>query len=319
MDEHPDALSLSTIEQVVAEFAELSMGRGTVVTCGGEPTLAKERYWGLCGAARANGLRMFSVQNGTRIKTLDDAKKTLLEGPHEVTISLDGPDAEMHDRFRGAKGSFAIATRALRLLLEARECLSISKSESKIYAMTILCNSMHGNLDRFFQLVLGDIGADKLKLNIVAPTFNSPDNEGHVDPYFEQEHLRDVDKLIDEIKAVDAKWNLPRNPVWLEQLRMYAKSIEIKRARKSLVWSTLSETTTEHICNTYERNIMMSDLGVMRLCFSGKFPGLQWSSPGDMRRFWVDWADEQGIRSDMRGCNRLCASSHSQRNSPSLL
>ncbi len=314
MDESPDAFSVETMNAMIDEFADI--GGKTIVTCGGEPTMAPKKFWPMAGRARDRGLRMFSVMNGTRIKTIEDARLMLNEGPDEITISLDGPDAEMHDKFRGVKGSFELATRALRLLVRARHELKCY--DKRIYAMAILCQSLAGNLDRFFQLVLNDIGADKLKLNTIMPTFNAPKRAGHVDPYFEQEMIQDIDSLLLELDACDAKYGVNRNPVWKEDLRMYCKSVQIKRARKSLMWSTIAEQTTDHICNTYERNIMVNDLGHMQLCFSGDFPGLTWRQPGDMRRFWFGDATAT-TRSEMFHCNRLCAISHSTRRSSSTL
>lgn len=317
LKEHPDAQSPERIRQMVADFARLSEGRGSVVTCGGEPTLAKEKYWALCGEARAQGLRMLSVQNGTRIKTLDDARKTLLEGPHETTISLDGPVAEMHDRFRGAKGSFAVATRAVRLLVQAREELGLSRPESMVNVQTIFCGSLKGRLREFYDFVLGDLKADKLKLTIMFPTFNHPDREGFIDPYFEAEHIQDIDAMLAELAESDRAHGIPRNPVWIEQVRMYHQSVALKRAQGSLRWSTVSETTRDRVCDSMERNIMVNDLGLMRLCFHSAFPGEQYTDYESMRAFWYE--SSEAWRGDMRACKRLCGMSHSQRNSRSLL
>ena len=74
-------------------------------------------------------------------------------------------------------------------------------------------------------------------------------------------------------------------------------------------WSASSETK-EHICNSYERNIMVDHYGVMRLCFSVKFPGVKISQKGDLKKFWES---SDPLREEMRGCNQFCGISHSVR------
>jgi hypothetical protein len=68
--------------------------------------------------------------------------------------------------------------------------------------------------------------------------------------------------------------------------------------------------TLDHICNSYERNIMVDHYGMARLCFSPRFPGQQLDKPGDLTRFWHN-ADS--IRARMRDCNAYCGISHSVR------
>ena len=74
--------------------------------------------------------------------------------------------------------------------------------------------------------------------------------------------------------------------------------------------------TQEHICNTYERNIMVDHYGMARLCFSSGFPGRQLTAPGDLIRFWNG---AEPIRARMRSCNAYCGISHSVRRETSTM
>lgn len=312
MEERP-GLSPENVYDLVTEFATLNPS-GTVVTCGGEPTMVPEKFWTMCARARELGLRVFSVMNGTGVKTAADARRMMVEGPHEVSISLDGPTAELHDRLRGAPGNFRVACKALSLLSAARDEHGLT--DSRVHVMTIVGESLRGRLDEFYALCKR-LGADKLKLNVVQPTFGGPQGDGHVDPFFQAEHLRDVEGLIREIEATDAKWGIRRNPRFLDALRSYAGGVVLERARGSLRWSTVRAESLDNICNSGERNVMVDDTRTMRLCWSGAFPGVQWRLPGDLTRFWRD--DSDAWRGSLRTCKRLCGISHSVRKESATL
>jgi MoaA/NifB/PqqE/SkfB family radical SAM enzyme len=121
----PNRLSVEKIADIIGEFSELSP-QGKVVICGGEPMLEYDRYMGICQAARSVGLRVFTATNGYPIHYAKRAADLLLNGPHEITVSLDSHDSQIHDRIRNRPGSFDTAVRAIRLLVEARRSLDIN-------------------------------------------------------------------------------------------------------------------------------------------------------------------------------------------------
>lgn len=293
---------LPRLTMLVEDFARLSPN-GTIVTCGGEPMLRVDTWFDLARLARSNGLKMFSVTNGTRIRNGDLAERVIAEGPDEISVSLNSPVAAEHDRTRGIDGSFEKTTRAIRLLLDARSRLGIH--DRKIIVMGLVYASNYRDIPRFYDFVLNDLKADKLKLNLLQPTFRQ---SGEVDPFFDAEARLDPEALVELIRMADRVHGLDINPDFVRQAGMYFRSLaqgmDLERG-----WS--SETrTTEHICNTYDRNIMIDLDGVARLCFSTAFRGEPIEKPGDLARFWESAND---IRGEMRTCNRLCGISHSVR------
>ena len=58
---------------------------------------------------------------------------------------------------------------------------------TKIYVMAVICEFNYRDLDAFYDFVLNDIGADKLKLNILQPTFGPP-TVWYQDRFFYKEH-----------------------------------------------------------------------------------------------------------------------------------
>jgi len=295
-------LSSRRKRELLTEYASLSPG-ATVVTCGGEPMLDLEEFFELARECRRLGLRCFSVVNGTKVNHQRIADRMVREGPHEITVSLNSHLEEIHDRTRGVKGSFRMAVRALRLLLRARS--EQSEQPPKIYAMAVICEQTYRELDAFYDFVLNDIGADKLKLNILQPTFGGTGP----DAFFADNVVKNPDELGAIIERCDAKYRLGINPRWLAQVKMYFRSAA--RVRDPLQGWATSDGTEEHICNTYERNIMVDLFGTARLCFSLEFPGFRLEKAGDLRRFWYQLSNP--IRATMETCNRHCGISHSVR------
>jgi MoaA/NifB/PqqE/SkfB family radical SAM enzyme len=305
---HPalDTIGLDRQEELLAELAELSPN-GKVVICGGEPTLEVGTYFRVCSVSRRLGLRTLSVVNGTTIANLACALRMTTLGPDEISVSLDGPTADIHDRMRGRKGAFAQATNALRLLLDAR---LISGSPVRIYAMGLLTKSTSVLLDEFYDLVLRQIGADKLKLNALQPSFlhtriGQPKKS---DDVFAAESQVDADALESSLARCCEKYALGFNPHWVRQVVGYFRGLNGKPDLDQ-GWRG-GFVTDEHICNSPERNIMVDLGGRASLCFSTAFPRTPLEKPGDMRRFWEENAT---LKTEMGRCRALCGISHSVR------
>lgn len=285
-------------------------GNGAVVICGGESMLDPDRYFAVTARCAESGLRCFSVINGTKVTTTEMADRLIEEGPTEITVGLNSHRPEVHDETRGVAGSFDKAVGALRLLSRSR---SREGHGPGIFAMAVICERNYRDLDAFYDFVLNDIGADKLKLNFLQPTFGPPTAWYH-DRFFYQNVIRDEEELARIIRACDGKYGVRLNPVWLEQVKMYHRSVR-KNGWMRLGWRR-KQGTEEHICNSYERNIMVDLWGGARLCFSHGFPAFQLAQPEDLRHFWESC---DRLRQEVRRCNRYCAISHSVRKESATL
>jgi len=301
-------LSPRAKEVILDDFATMN-DQGNLVICGGEPMLDLDTYFHLAAACRSRGLRALSVVNGTRIRSADMADRMIAEGPHEISISLNSQRRDLHDRTRGVNGAFDKAVAALRLLVEARA--RVGTDDPKIYVMGLIYGSNYREIEKFYDFVLNDIGADKLKLNYLQPAFGQGEE---LDDFFASETAVDPDELVTILRQCDQRFGLGLNPVTVEQIGMYFRSMQ-DQGDLSKGWRSKARTS-DHICNTYERNVMIDHYGVARLCFSHVFPGMQLAEPGDLTNFWQN-ADE--IRADMRQCNRFCGISHSVRKESSTL
>jgi MoaA/NifB/PqqE/SkfB family radical SAM enzyme len=301
--------------ELVEELAELAP-RGKVVICGGEPMLDEAAYFSVCATSRRLGLRTLSVINGTQIRDRRDAQRMIDDGPDEVSVSLDHPSPKIHDEVRRREGSHRAATTALSLLLAARG----SRAQPRIYAMGLLCRSTCRHLDEFYDLVLDKIGADKLKLNALQPTFLNTRGEAGQEPesddFFARESQVDPVALRKTLLRCNREHHLHLNPRWVDQVCSYFGALwRVPASRLRAGW-TCGVNTPGHYCDSADRNIMIDLDGCASLCFSQAFRQARLSRPGDMRRFWETSDD---VREAMRSCDRLCGISHSVRSSSATL
>jgi MoaA/NifB/PqqE/SkfB family radical SAM enzyme len=307
-------MSLERQEEILREFAELSPD-GKVVICGGEPMLDVNTYFRVCYVAHDLGLRVLSVVNGTMIASDAAAERVVLSGPDEISISLDGPNAEIHDRLRGRKGSFEIATKAVKLLLEARKA---RPGMLKVYVMGLLTASTYRHLEEWYHLVLVELGADKLKLNALQPTFMHQrlGQRRARDDFFAAESQVDPDALSKLLTACQEKFQLSYNPVWAKQVVRYFRGLYGRTDLDLAAGWDGNFATEEHICNSPLRNIMVDLVGSASLCFSNMFEHRKLERPGDLRAFWEEAVE---LRERMGKCNALCGISHSARREHSSL
>jgi sulfatase maturation enzyme AslB (radical SAM superfamily) len=239
------------------------------------------------------------------------ADRMMTEGPSEITLSINSYKPEIHDLTRGVKGNFDRVVKAMRLLIDSRNRLNVKKP---IYAMAVVCERNYRDLDRFYDFILNDVGADKLKLNFLQPSFGLP-KWRLVDRFFKENVVSDYEALASIIRRCDQKYRLRINPTWLEHVKMYHRSI--KENRNAAMGWLHRNGTLEPICNTYDRNIMVNLYGNAGLCFNSAFPSIPLKARGDLTTFW--YARSLSIREKMTTCTRYCGISHSVRRESATL
>jgi hypothetical protein len=204
-------------------------------------------------------------------------------------------------------GSFTAATTAIRLLLEARKIL---KKNTPIYAMSVMYEDNYRDLDQFYDFVLNDLKADKLKLNWLQPVFGTLiDDQGknRADKFYKKNVIRDHVGLKKILHECNDKYKLRLDPEYIDTVEMYHDSVHDNQDAL-LGWN--GNGTKKLICNSFNRNIMVDMEGVARLCFSTKFPGYRLTKKGDLRMFWYG---TDNLREYMSQCNQYCGISHSVR------
>ncbi len=94
--------TLEKSKQFIDEIT--SFASPVVVLTGGEP-LMREDVFEIAKYGTEKGLRMAMATNGTLV-TDEICEKIKESGIRIVSMSLDGPNAEVHDDFRGVEGAF---------------------------------------------------------------------------------------------------------------------------------------------------------------------------------------------------------------------
>lgn len=105
-------LDADGLKGILDAFRDLGV-LGVGVT-GGEPLLRRDLFEVL-RHGRDKGLLMHLNTNGSLV-TREAAQELAACGVSSVNVSLDGPDAELHDRLRGREGSFRRVLRAVARL-----------------------------------------------------------------------------------------------------------------------------------------------------------------------------------------------------------
>ena len=111
---YPGELTTKEGEAFLDDLA--TMGSPVVILTGGEPLL-RDDIFHLAKYGDNLGLRMVSAVNGTLL-TKEIAQRFQDSGVKRLSISIDGPDAASHDKFRGQENAFDLAMEGMRAAKE---------------------------------------------------------------------------------------------------------------------------------------------------------------------------------------------------------
>lgn len=101
---HPDELKTEEGYKLIDQVVE--MGTPIMVLSGGDP-LNRKDLEDLVRYGKSKGLRMGTIPAATDQLTRERLLSLKEAGLDQVAFSIDGPDAESHDRFRRTPGAFA--------------------------------------------------------------------------------------------------------------------------------------------------------------------------------------------------------------------
>jgi len=133
------------------------VGRPILVFSGGEP-LMRPDVFELAETARDAGLPIALATNGT-VLNRDVARRIVDVGFRRVAMSLDGPDPQTHDKFRGIDGAFESTLRGFADLRSLGMSMQIN---------TTVARHNYDKLEAIYQLAL-DLGADALHIFMLVP------------------------------------------------------------------------------------------------------------------------------------------------------
>ena len=172
---YPGELSLDEIKAVIDDIASIT--NPILIVTGGEPFMRPD-IWDIIDYAHEKGCMPVIGTNGTII-TEDIAQKMAEHRISRMSVSLDFPDAERHDEFRGEQGSFDDAIRGIKLAQEHGVGVQINTTVTKQNADTL--EDMHDLAE--------ELGAEAFHPFLLVPTGRG-------------ENLRDIELSPEEYEEV---------------------------------------------------------------------------------------------------------------------
>jgi SynChlorMet cassette radical SAM/SPASM protein ScmF len=152
-----DCLDPELLRKAVREAKPLGLSAAKLT--GGEPVLHPQ-FVEIVDLLTDEGLALTMETNGTLIDA--DLARHLKDESNLnfVSVSLDGPNAEVHDAFRGVPGSFDAAVRGLRHLVDVG------------FAPQVIMSLHRDNVQSIEDMVAlaVDMGAGSIKFNPVMPS-----------------------------------------------------------------------------------------------------------------------------------------------------
>lgn len=145
-----DPRELSTEEgcRLIDQIVAFGRPSPLLVLTGGDPMWRKDLAE-LVRYASALGLSVALTPSGTGAATRKRLEELKAAGLSRVAVSLDGPDAETHDRFRRVRGSFMYTMKIIDAVTELGLPLQINTTVSRITLPTL-----HAMADRVGQFSL---------------------------------------------------------------------------------------------------------------------------------------------------------------------
>ena len=141
-----EELSTDTIKSIIDQFKE--MGGKKVFLVGGEPFIRKDFFEVMDYANKKRMLSLVST-NGSLID--EKMAKKIVDLPLGIVmISLEGPNAELHDSLRGEK-VFERAVKGIRLIQEYKKKKGLGKKDYPLLA--VLSVVLNSNLEHLADIV----------------------------------------------------------------------------------------------------------------------------------------------------------------------
>lgn len=182
---------------------------------GGEP-LARPDLFSIFGAAKSNGLEITLITNGTLINERN--YESIVDLVDSVYISLDTPQAEVHDHIRGIPRTFERATEAIRLLSKGR----VEKDRKMRITICSIITIMSLHNPREMLNLIKNLGADRLIYNPAAAASYGYSNLKS-DFANESTKMAKYNKMVDIIIELMDKdgATIKSNPFYLESSKKF--------------------------------------------------------------------------------------------------
>lgn len=256
------------------------VGEYSINFSGGEP-LIKPGFIDLMVWCRRNNIRCGVTTNGSPL-TRRNAEKIVEAEPFNVNISVDAPDAEIHDYLRGYPGLFEKLSNGIRYILEEQE-------KSGCHFPIIIKPTVNANNFRYLPDLVNwvkSIGATCINLQ---PMYRLSD-ETYNELWIEEENYPELQKVVDNLLVMKSKGEPILNSKMIINL-LVAHFREEKAPLEVMP------------CRVGMRNVFIQADGDINVCTS--FPPIGNIKEQSMREIWHG-TRAQEIRKQTVACDKLC-------------
>ncbi len=289
--EGKDGLSTEEKLNIIRQFHRMN-NQGIVSFTGGETMTKLDEFFALSSLCRSLGLISFANTNASYI-TNNLLDKILTEGPQHLIISLDSHRSEIHDYIRGVKGSHAQIIASIRSLVELRR-KKYKGINTKIGIMSIIFDKNIYLLKDFINFAKS-LEVDGVVFQVLNKTFNNQDPK---DSFFTEHFLNDKEKCKSHIDEISKEFG--------DDPFVYTKKMDWDFIK---LYIDNPNSSSEQVCNSHEKNIMVDMYGNIQLCFNmrqlnnGNFLGN--TRNNDLKNIWPS-QDARTVRNKMSTCRASC-------------
>ncbi|MEW6179059.1 MAG: TIGR04053 family radical SAM/SPASM domain-containing protein [Chloroflexota bacterium] len=156
---HPFALSFEEGKRLIEQVLELGTPHPLFIMTGGDP-FKRDDIFDLTAYAAERGLPVAISPSGTPLLNRSNLERLKNSGCKAISLSLDGSTAELHDAFRGVKGSYEWTVNGWKIAREIGLKLQINTTVTRYNLM---------DLPAMFELVR-NLGAMTWSVFFLVPT-----------------------------------------------------------------------------------------------------------------------------------------------------
>jgi MoaA/NifB/PqqE/SkfB family radical SAM enzyme len=251
---------------------------------GGE-VLLKAGVYDIIRRAVHLGFTVNLISNGLALQSERNYRDLMNTGLRYITFSLDGKDAAIHDRNRGAPGLHNVVTEVIRRIKRERPAMCVS----------LICILMRETVPQLAEYVhwAEELGVDRILFQPLAENLGRP--EKRADWYRESDlFVRDLETLDHSIDALSwrpAHIEMPLCP--LREMRQYfvrPESFQIRQGH----------------CMLGQTDLQIDPSGILYMC-DVKQTAFGHVNDGPVRQSWRS-ERARAVRGAIRECQRPCAS-----------
>jgi len=271
-----------TIQQWQAALMSLRdfIGRYSISLSGGEPFIRKG-FLDLLEFCRDNAIHAGVTTNGSCF-TEDAVKRLVAARPFNVNVSVDAPNAEVHDYLRGVSGLFERLSAGIRRLRHERDARRAG------FPIIIKPTVTARNFRLMPELVRWAQQAGATSVHLQPLSRWTPETYGEL--WVEQADQAELEGVIEQLIAMKKEGAPILNTA--EILRLFVRHFREDKAPPEVL-----------PCRVGLRNFFIYPNGDVRLCFY--FPVVGNLSEHSARDIWFsDKARE--VRRQIRQCRKLC-------------